>query len=166
MLARADSTDYTVMNLTLVFSSLLVIGVAAFLGFLIFRAARLNRRAQAEGFAALAILWVIASAGAVIHDLSVQSKWSHEAADRLASGYYTPAEVNADAPRHPYPLFIALAAIYPGLLLLASRPIRYASQSRTSMQSDPAQSETPPTEAADSPSTLTESSDPPPAPTP
>jgi len=125
MLARADSTDYTVMNLTLVFSSLLVIGVAAFLGFLIFRAARLHRRAQTEGFAALAIAWVIVTAGAVIHDLSIQSKWSHEAADRLASGYYTPAEVNADAPHHPWPLFIALAAVYPLLLILASRPIRY-----------------------------------------
>jgi hypothetical protein len=125
MLARADSTDFTLTNLTLVFSSLLVIGVASFLGFLIYRAARLHRRAQAEGFAAVAILWVVVSAGAVIHDLSVQSKWSHEAAERLRSGYYTPAEVEADAPRHPTPLFIALAAIYPLLLILASRPIRY-----------------------------------------
>jgi len=125
MLARADSTDFTVTNLTLVFSSLLVIGVVSFLGFLIFRAGRLHRRAQMEGFATLAILWVIVSAGAVIHDTSVQSKWSHEAADRLRPGYYPPAEVNADAPRHPYPLFIALAAIYPLLLILASRPIRY-----------------------------------------
>ena len=126
MLGRADSTDYTVMNLTLVFSSLLVIGVAAFLGFLVYRAARLRRRAQAEGFAALAILWAVVSAGAVVHDLSVQSKWSHEAADRIRSGYYTPAEVNADAPRRPYPLFVALAAVYPVLLILASRPIRYS----------------------------------------
>src|SRR6478736_1379249 len=125
MLARADSTDYTVMNLTLVFSSLLVIGVASFLGFLIYRAARLHRRTQSEGFAALAIAWAVVSAGAVIHDLSVQSKWSHEAADRLASGYYTRAEVAADAPRHPTPLFIALGAVYPILLILASRPIRY-----------------------------------------
>ena len=125
MLARADSTDFTLTNLTLVFSSLLVIGVASFLGFLIFRAARLRRRAQTEGFAAVAILWVIVSAGAVIHDLSVQSKWSHEAAERLRSGYYTPAEIDADAPRHPTPLFIALAAVYPLLLVFASRPIRY-----------------------------------------
>src|SRR5579871_5170744 len=126
MLARADASDPTLSNLSLVFSCLIVLGVTSFLGFLVFRSARLRRRAQTELFGAVAVLWIALSAGLGIYDLSMQSKWSHESATRLQSGYYTPAEIAADAPSHPWALYAALAAGYFVLLFAASRPIRYA----------------------------------------
>ena len=125
MFARADSTDPTLSNLTLVLSSLIVLAVVSFLGFLIVRSARLHRRAQVELFGAAAVLWIALSAGAVIFDIVTQMKWSQESAARLSTGYFTPAEVAADAPRHPWAIFASLGAAYLVLLLIASRPIRY-----------------------------------------
>jgi hypothetical protein len=125
MLARADSTDPTLSNLTLVLWCLTALAVISFLGFLIVRSARLNRRSQVELFAAASVLWVAVTAGAVIYDIVTRMKWSQEADARLGSGYYTPAEVAADAPGHPTVLFGCVTTAYFVLLIVASRPIRY-----------------------------------------
>jgi len=74
---------------------------------LVVRAARLRCPKRVEAFAAFSVLWVALTAGTAMHDVVVQTKWDRESADRLRSGYYLPADVEADAPPHPWPLFAA-----------------------------------------------------------
>ena len=89
--------------------------MVAFLGFLVFRAARLRCPDRVEAFAALSVLWVALAAGTAMHDIMVQLKWSRESADRIRSGYYLPADVEADAPSHPWALFGISGIGYAGL---------------------------------------------------
>jgi hypothetical protein len=116
-LARADSTDLTYANLTLIFVSLVVLGTAAFLGFLIIRAARIRRPHHADTFAALSVLWVVLTAGTAIYDVTMQQKWSRESASRLESGYYDPTETAQDAPSHPW-AFYGVSGVGYGVLWL------------------------------------------------
>jgi len=125
MLARAESTDPTLSNLTLVLASLVVLAIISFFGFLIIRSARLRRPAQLEVFVAFTILWIALASGSAIYDIITQMKWSQESTSRLQTGYYTPTEVAADAPAHPWPLYSAIAIAYLILLPIASRPIHY-----------------------------------------
>lgn len=114
-LARADGSDPSAANLQLVFYCLIALGVTAFLGFLVVRTARLRCPHRVEAFAAFSVLWVALAAGTAMHDVVVQSKWSRESQERIRSGYYLPAEVEADAPSHPWGLFATVAAGYAAL---------------------------------------------------
>jgi hypothetical protein len=121
MLARADSTDPSAANLQLVFLSLLILGAAAFLGFLIVRAARLRTQGRGEAFVAFAVLWVALTAGTAIHDLATQLTWSRERTARIESGYYDPADAQTDAPHHSWALYAAEAVGYAVLWLTVTQ---------------------------------------------
>jgi hypothetical protein len=114
-LARADSGDSTVSNLTTV---LICGGIA--LGVLIVAIipvilAWSRRHRHSNGLAAIAVLWGLIALVSLSTTAMDEMKYSREHLMSIESGYYDPNDTS-DAPALPLAIWAVLAVAYAGLL--------------------------------------------------
>lgn len=115
ILARADSVDSTVSNLTTILTCagiVLGVGVVAIVPVML---AWQRRHRHSEGLAAVAVLWGLLAAISVSAATLEQMKYSREHLMAIESGYYDPNDTS-DAPPLPLPAWAALGVGYAALL--------------------------------------------------
>jgi cytochrome bd-type quinol oxidase subunit 2 len=118
LLAYADTTDTTQMNLPMVLYCLGGVIVAGILAFLVILLARSRQHRQAETLITAAIFWAVCLIASVAWATVTQLKWSQEYTLRLQTGDVDPTDLS-DAPQLPWLIWIILGVVYVLLILWA-----------------------------------------------
>ncbi|HSU66827.1 MAG TPA: hypothetical protein VLJ39_08150 [Tepidisphaeraceae bacterium] len=115
VLARAESIDPTVSNLSTVLVCALIVLVAGAFGFVPVLIAWARRSKHSEAITALAMLWGLGATLSVASTAFAQMKYSHDHEADVMSGYLDPRDATG-APTLPWVTWTGLGAGYVALL--------------------------------------------------
>jgi hypothetical protein len=130
-LARAESVDQTVNNLSTILTCGFIVLVAGAIAFIPVLIAWSRRHRYSEGIVAVAMLWGLCTVLSVASTTLASTKYEHEHELQIESGYYDPTDVS-DAPTKPWLTWAALGAGYCALIGWAAIPGRASSDEAAS----------------------------------